>query len=148
MELDWAHFWYQAWHLLLAFALAIPIGWDREREVRSAGLRTFPLVAVATCGFVLVGMASFDGEDARARVIYGTITGLGFLGGGAILKASDDQSIHGMTTAASLWSTGAIGVAVAADQLAIAILLAALNLFLLRLKHWLPAEVRKDDGEG
>lgn len=144
--MDWPFFWYQTWHLLLAFGLAAPIGWDREHATRSAGLRTFPLVAVATCGFVLTGMSLFDGDDARARIIYGTITGLGFLGGGAILKKSD-EAVHGMTTAASLWNTGAIGVAVAADQIAIAILLAVLNFMLLRVKHWLPDEVHHHEND-
>ncbi|MCC6682794.1 MAG: MgtC/SapB family protein [Phycisphaeraceae bacterium] len=143
--MDWTNLWDHMWHLLVAFGLVLPLGWDRERAARSAGLRTFPLVAVATCGFVLVGMTEFDGDDARARIIYGTITGLGFLGGGAILK--NNEAVHGMTTAASLWNTGAVGIAVAANQFTIAVLLAGINFLLLRLKHWLPEEVHHHEDQ-
>lgn len=145
MNVDWSLLWFQLWHMLVAFALALPIGLDREREARSAGLRTFPLVAVATCGFLLVGLSMFDGDDAQARIIYGIITGIGFIGGGAILK--QESSVHGTATAASLWNTGAIGVAVAADQFSVAIMLALLNMLLLRLKHWMPQSMHKQDAD-
>jgi putative Mg2+ transporter-C (MgtC) family protein len=94
----------------IAYLLAIPIAWDREKEDRSAGLRTFPLVAIATCDFV-EGTANFlhGSPEAQARVIEGLTTGVGFIGGGAILKHS--ASVHGTATAASLRATGAVGVA-------------------------------------
>jgi len=97
--------------LSIAYALAFLIGWNREREDRSAGLRTFPLVAVAACGFVQAteGLAAAEPE-AMARIVEGVITGIGFIGGGAILKGGGE--VHGTATAASLWATGAIGVAV------------------------------------
>ena len=97
--------------LSIAYALAFLIGWNREREDRSAGLRTFPLVAVAACGFVQAteGLAAAQPE-AMARIVEGVITGIGFIGGGAILKGGGE--VHGTATAASLWATGAIGVAV------------------------------------
>ena len=97
--------------LSIAYALAFLIGWNREREDRSAGLRTFPLVAVAACGFVQAteGLAAAEPE-AMARIVEGVITGIGFIGGGAILKG--DGEVQGTATAASLWATGAIGVAV------------------------------------
>jgi putative Mg2+ transporter-C (MgtC) family protein len=98
--------------LLIAYALAFVIGWNRERETRSAGLRTFPLVAVAACGFMqsAEGMSAHDNE-AAARVLTGVITGIGFIGAGAILKGGSE--VHGTATAASIWATGAIGAAVA-----------------------------------
>jgi putative Mg2+ transporter-C (MgtC) family protein len=73
----------------LAYVLAFPIGWDRERNERSAGLRTFPLVAVASCGFVQAteGITG-NSPEAQARIIEGLITGIGFIGGGAIIKQS------------------------------------------------------------
>src|SRR5918993_988403 len=72
--------------LLVAYALAIPIGWNREQEERSAGLRTFPLVAVATCGFVQATETMFsDHPQGLARVMEGLITGMGFIGVGPIL---------------------------------------------------------------
>jgi putative Mg2+ transporter-C (MgtC) family protein len=96
----------------IAYALAFVIGWNREREDRSAGLRTFPLVAVAACGFIQAteGVTA-DSPEAMARIVEGVITGMGFIGGGAILKHGGE--VHGTATAASLWATGAIGVAVA-----------------------------------
>src|ERR671916_3293438 len=93
------------------YALAFLIGWNREREDRSAGLRTFPLVAVAACGFVQASEGMVRGEsEAMARIVEGVITGIGFVGGGAILKGGGE--VHGTATAASLWATGAIGSAV------------------------------------
>lgn len=131
--------WGQCWHIAVAFALAIPIGWDREKKKheQSAGIRTFPLVAVAACGIFLVGRAISNGEaEPLARVIYGVVTGMGFLGGGAILK--ERGQVSGLTTAASLWNTAMIGLAVGADQFAVAIALAAVNFVLLKAKRMGP----------
>ena len=97
--------------LSIAYALAFLIGWNREREERSAGLRTFPLVAIAACGFVQATEGLLrDAPDGMARIVEGVITGIGFIGGGAILKG--DGEVRGTATAAALWATGAIGVAV------------------------------------
>lgn len=131
--IDWARIWGQFWRLFVAFALAFPIGWERERSERSAGLRTFPLVAVASCGYLLTGLAMFDDQNAQGRVVFGIITGIGFIGGGAILK--HEKSVHGTATAASLWNTAAIGVAVGADQFSIAVLLLVVNIVVLRIKR-------------
>jgi len=109
--------------LLTAYALAFPIGWNREREERSAGLRTFPLVAVATCGVVQAAETNIGASpEGIARIVEGLITGMGFIGGGAILRMKD--SVRGTATAASLWITGAIGIAVGLGNYDIAILLA------------------------
>lgn len=108
--------------LLVAYALAIPIGWNREREERSAGLRTFPLVAVATCGFIQATESMLaDHPEGLARVMEGLITGMGFIGGGAILRQQD--SVKGTATAASLWVTGAIGAAVGLGSYDVAVVL-------------------------
>jgi putative Mg2+ transporter-C (MgtC) family protein len=112
-----------------AYALALPLAWNRERETRTAGLRTFPLVAVAACGYMLVGLQVLSSTDAEARVMYGVIVGMGFIGGGAILKA--EGKVTGTATAASLWNTGAIGVAVAFHRYEVALILAAINFFTL-----------------
>lgn len=97
--------------LALAYALAFPIGWDREQDERSAGIRTFPLVALASCSFVLIAIAVLGpGTPGQARILEGLLTGVGFIGGGAILKK--DGKASGTATAASLWSTGALGAAV------------------------------------
>jgi putative Mg2+ transporter-C (MgtC) family protein len=118
--------------LAIAYALALPIGWDREREERSAGLRTFPLVAVATCGFVQAAEGVTQGSpEATARVIEGLITGMGFIGGGAILRLKD--SVRGTATAASLWATGAIGMAVGLGVFDVAVIMAVVTFLTLKV---------------
>ena len=104
--------------LAIAYALAMPVGWERERAVRSAGLRTFPLVAIATCGLVLVAERVAGGSpEARARVLQGLITGTGFLAAGVVIKEPHEDAhgtgyIRGMTTAVSIWTIGVVGAAV------------------------------------
>lgn len=118
--------------LAIAYLLAVPIGWDRERRDRSAGLRTFPLVAIASCGFIeAIEPRIGDDAEALARVVEGLITGIGFIGGGAILKRGSD--VRGTATAASLWATGAIGAAVGLGSYDVAIIIAAVTLMSLRL---------------
>ena len=85
-ELEWNIVALHIRDLLIAYILALPIGWDREKNERTAGLRTFPLVAVAACGYMLVGLQVLTSTDAEARVMQGIITGIGFIGGGAIPK--------------------------------------------------------------
>lgn len=121
--------------LLYAFILALPIGWDREKHERTAGLRTFPLVAVTACGFMLVGLETLPSADAHARVMQGIITGIGFIGGGAILKnvVEGKGFVYGTATAASLWLTGAIGISVASGRLEIALVLSFLAFLTLRV---------------
>ena len=128
-QIDWQLVFNHATHLFFAYLLALPIGWDREHSKRQFGLRTFPLVAVVTCGFMLVGKSVIDSTDGEARVIQGIITGIGFIGGGAILK--DQDKVAGTASAASIWNTGAIGLAVSFDRLEIAIVLSVLNFLTL-----------------
>ena len=129
--------------LLIAYLLALPIGWNREKEERSAGLRTFPLVAVATCGFIQAaeGIAGINPE-AMARIIEGLITGMGFIGGGAILRRED--SVKGTATAASLWVTGAIGVAAGVGSYDVAVMLSLVTVVTL----WLLQPLKKLTGKG
>ena len=117
-------------HLGVAFALALPLGWDREREQRGPGLRTFPLVAIGCCAFLLIGQSVVSGSESHARLLYGLMTGIGFIGGGSILKSGG--SVTGTATAASIWNTGAIGAAVAWRRYEIAIALTVANFVLLR----------------
>lgn len=119
--------------LAIAYVLALPIGWNREHNERSAGLRTFPLVAVACCGFIQAAEARLGADpNAMSKVIEGLITGIGFIGGGAILKLG--SAVKGTATAASLWSTGAIGTAAGLGSYDVAVMIAlftAGTLFLL-----------------
>src|SRR5215211_7735322 len=114
--------------LAFAYVLALPIGWDRERNERSAGLRTFPLVAVASCGFVQAteGITG-NSPEAQARIIEGLITGIGFIGGGAIIKQAG--AVQGTATAAGLWATGAVGAAVGLGSSDVAIVIALFTIF-------------------
>jgi putative Mg2+ transporter-C (MgtC) family protein len=118
--------------LAIAFALAVPIGWDREKKERSAGLRTFPLVAMAACGFIQACESMLgNSPDGMSKVIEGIITGIGFVGGGAILKHG--SSVYGTATAASLWATGAVGVAVGLGAYDVAVTIALFTFLTLRL---------------
>jgi putative Mg2+ transporter-C (MgtC) family protein len=130
--------------LAVAYLLALPIGWNREREERSAGLRTFPLVAVATCGFIQAAERIALGEaEPMARIIEGLITGMGFIGGGAILRRAD--SVKGTATAASLWITGAIGVAAGVEAYDVAVMLSLTTVLTLLLLS--PLKRLTDAGE-
>ena len=116
--------------LAFAYLLALPVGWNREKEERSAGLRTFPLVAVASCGFIQAAESLTVGSpEAMARIVEGIITGMGFIGGGAILRLKD--SVKGTATAASLWATGAMGTAVGLGSFDVAIVISLITLLTL-----------------
>lgn len=123
-----------AGHLLrlgLAFLFALPIAYNRERQEHSLGLRTFPLVAMASAGYILIAQTLFGWESAEhARIIQGLMTGIGFLGGGAIVKRG--LTVHGTATAASIWSTAAIGAAVAYSRFEIALALMVATFLTLR----------------
>lgn len=143
IDLDWAQIWFNLTHLGVAFILALPVALDRESSSRSAGLRTFPLVAMAACGYALVGFSVLTTTDAEARILQGIITGIGFIGGGAILKSG--ANVSGTATAASIWTTGLIGIAVASDRYEIAMLLSLLTFLTLRFGKRLKKEVPKSE---
>jgi len=129
--------------LAIAYILALPIGWNREAEERSAGLRTFPLVAIASCGLVQAAETlTADNPEAMARIIEGLITGMGFIGGGAILRLKD--SVQGTATAASLWVTGAIGISVGLGVYDVALILAVITVATLRMLAPFKQAVRPD----
>jgi len=132
---------HDAVRILVAYLLALPVGWYREKEAHSIGVRTFPLVAVASCGYVLLGTGPQMTGDAPSRIIQGLVAGMGFIGGGAILK--DRGHVRGAATAASIWNFGVVGAAVAQDRFVLAALLAGLNLFVLRILR--PVKERLDE---
>lgn len=136
----------EALRLAIALLLALPVGWERERAARSAGMRTFPLVAVAACGYVLVGLQVLGRDaEAQARLLQGLMTGMGFVGGGAILKVKD--TVHGTATAASLWVTGALGAAVGYGRYDTALMLSLITLGVLRLLGRAEMHVRSASGQ-
>ena len=137
--------------LAIAYVLALPIGWNREREGHSAGLRTFPIVSIAACGFAMVGLAIPNAQaDSHSRILQGLITGIGFVGGGAILR--DQDTVRGTATAASIWLIGSVGASVGLGMYHIAIVLAVINFLtfevLTPFKHRLDSESRSRNGQG
>jgi putative Mg2+ transporter-C (MgtC) family protein len=98
--------------LAVAFVLGIPVGWERERHEFGPGLRTYPLLAMGACAYVEIGQLAFvDHVDGQARVVQAVISGVGFIGAGAIIKGRAD--VHGLATAVSLWVTVSVGIAAA-----------------------------------
>lgn len=148
--MEWLRFSFEqllidAFKMIVAFLLALPIALEREKSTRIMRLRTFPLVAVASCGYVLMalGFIGSGGEDAKARVLQGSMGGIGFIGGGAILK--EGVNVRGTTTAASVWSTGALGAAVAYARYEVAILISLINYLTLRFLTPLEEQIGKSD---
>jgi putative Mg2+ transporter-C (MgtC) family protein len=119
--------------LLAATLLGAAIGLQRERAGKPAGLRTHILVALGTTVFVMAGAGAGMSSDGLSRVIQGIITGIGFIGAGSILKLEREQDIQGLTTAAGIWMTAAIGVAVGLGSLGVALLSTFLTLIILSL---------------
>jgi putative Mg2+ transporter-C (MgtC) family protein len=144
MSLDVNHLTVIGLKLGLAYILALPMAWNREKQAAGAGLRTFPLVALSAAGYAVVAQSVFAGSpDAQSRVLQGLLAGMGFIGGGAILRVRN--TVHGTSTAASLWSTAAIGVACAYANYDVAIVLSVLSFGTLRFMTRLKSE--PDEGE-
>ena len=142
---DWQAAWIVLERVGITYVLTLFIGWDRERETQGAGVRTFPIVGMASCGYMLILGFHPDSGD-QSRLLQGLITGIGFIGGGAILK--EGATVKGTATAASVWNAGIIGAAVAAGRYEVGVILALLNLFTLRallpLKIWLDGKSKSE----
>jgi putative Mg2+ transporter-C (MgtC) family protein len=115
-----------------AYLLALPLGWERKtRSTALVGLRVFPLVSVSSCAYVFLGQLLFTGASSNEQsdVLQGLMTGIGFVGAGAIVKERGEA--HGLATAAAIWTTGAIGASVAYGYYVAAGALSLLSLFIL-----------------
>jgi len=119
--------------LALAAALGGVLGYERERQGKAAGVRTHMLVALGAALFVLVPQQAGVSDADMTRVIQGVVAGIGFLGAGAIIKGGAEESVKGLTTAAGIWLTAAIGIACGLGREATAVLSAALALGILSL---------------
>jgi putative Mg2+ transporter-C (MgtC) family protein len=108
--------------LLVAVLLGAVVGIERERAGKAAGLRTHMLVTLGTAVFVLACSGAGIASDGLSRVVQGIVTGIGFIGGGSILKGADERDVHGLTTAASVWVAAAVGIAVGLGNLGVALL--------------------------
>jgi putative Mg2+ transporter-C (MgtC) family protein len=125
-----------------AYLFTLPLGWERKaRSATHVGLRTLPLVAVGTCAYLLLARylreAGVFDADGLARSLRAVMTGIGFIGGGAILEdARNVRGVGGVATAASVWTTGAIGISVAVGHYAVALVLAVVTLLVLEIPRW------------
>lgn len=123
----------------VAVALAFPIGWEREFRGSEAGDRTFMLVSLGAAAFTAVGVENFPAT--AEKVMAGVVTGVGFLGGGMILK--DGGNVRGLTTAAAIWATAAVGMLAGVGELLIAGLVTAMVILILEFE-FLPVFGRLD----
>jgi putative Mg2+ transporter-C (MgtC) family protein len=121
--------WVSLGKIVLAYLLTLPVAWEREREAHSVGVRTFPIVAMASCGYLLIAFP--NDAAAQSRALQGLIAGIGFIGGGAILK--EGGTVKGTATAASIWSTGVVGAAVAMGRYEVAAALSLLTFLTLKI---------------
>jgi len=117
--------------LLAATVLGAVIGFQRERAGKPAGLRTHMLVTAGTTVLVLACSGVGMSLDGLSRVIQGIVTGIGFIGAGSILKLDRERDIQGLTTAAGVWMTAAVGVAVGLGSLGVALLSTVFTLVIL-----------------
>jgi putative Mg2+ transporter-C (MgtC) family protein len=119
-------------NLAVAFALAIPVGWDRDRQDVGPGLRTYPLLAMGACAYLEIGQFAFhDHIEGQARVFQALVSGIGFIGAGAIIKGRVE--VHGLATAVSLWITVSVGIAASYRLYVLAAVLSGTTLVALRL---------------
>jgi len=117
------------WRLLLAAGLGAAIGIEREYRQKPAGLRTNILIAIGSALFTILSLLMTAGTADTSRVAGQIVTGIGFLGGGAIMRNRD--TVHGMTTAATIWVNAAIGIACGVGQFRLAATTTLLTLVVL-----------------
>jgi len=115
----------------LALVLGGVIGFEREISRRDAGMRTHMMVAVGAALFVVVPLQAGFSQDNMSRVLQGLVSGIGFLGAGAVIKLSEQREVRGLTTAASLWLSAGVGVAAGLGREATAILSVLIALLIL-----------------
>ena len=128
--------------LLRVFAAVLfgaVVGIERERAGKPAGLRTHMIVSLGTAVVVIACQDAGMSLDGLSRVIQGIVTGIGFIGAGTILKLNEQREIQGLTTAAGLWMTAAIGVAVGLGILGLAVIGTVVTVLILVLEHFLDA---------
>ncbi|MBI1969692.1 MgtC/SapB family protein [Candidatus Woesearchaeota archaeon] len=117
--------------LILAAALAGLIGIEREHKHRPAGLRTHMLVCIASTAIIIAAL-EMSTPDAAGRIAAAIITGIGFLGAGTII--SQKKTVHGLTTAASVWAVAGLGIVIGLGHYSLAVATALLFLIILHFK--------------
>jgi putative Mg2+ transporter-C (MgtC) family protein len=120
--------------LLLAAALGAGIGYQRERAGKAAGVRTHILVSSGAALFTLVSIYGFSGAVVDiSRVAAGVVVGIGFIGAGVILRGQREKEVAGLTTAATIWLTAAIGLAAGAGMYLVSVIATAIAVGILLL---------------
>jgi putative Mg2+ transporter-C (MgtC) family protein len=130
--MDWNVEALMALRVLIAVALGGLVGWEREGHGREAGVRTYGAVALGACVFALIATHVTGGNNPHV-IAAGVVTGVGFLGAGVIMK--DQGSVVGLTTAATLWATASVGLAVGYGMYTLGVLVSLLVYGLLWLHH-------------
>jgi len=134
---DWGQALQVVIRLLIAALLGGIVGYERERKGKAAGIRTHMLVCLGTALIIIVARLDGIPQAEMSKVIEGVVAGIGFLGSGVILKLSQEREIWGITTAASIWTTAAIGLAVGLGQVWIAVIsLIVVWVILFVLGYW------------
>jgi putative Mg2+ transporter-C (MgtC) family protein len=134
MSIDWSHELLVSIRLLIAFLLGAVIGWERERHGQEAGIRTFGLISLGACSF---GSISIFVDGDQGRIAAQIVSGIGFLGAGVMMR--DSGHLRGITTAATIWCSAAVGTAIAFDMYVIGLLTALIILTfhaLRNTKYW------------
>ena len=129
--------------LLVAAALGGLLGYERESQGKSAGVRTHMLVAIGAALFVLIPQQTGASTADLTRVLQGLVAGVGFLGAGAIILGTKQVETRGLTTAAGIWVTAAIGVAAGMGRESTAVLSTLVALFVLSVVPWIIRDNRK-----
>ena len=141
---DWPEALANGTRLAGSFILTAIIGWNRERESHNTGIRAFPIVGIASCAYMIITQdpKHFD-QAANSRVLQGLVTGIGFVGAGAIVH--EGVTPRGTATAAAVWCAGAIGASVAMNHWVTAVLLVVFTLIALRGLAPLKAKLDQQD---
>ncbi|MBN9413554.1 MAG: MgtC/SapB family protein [Candidatus Paracaedimonas acanthamoebae] len=142
MEIDWQLELHLCIKIIIAFFLGALIGFEREYKGHEAGIRTFGFIALGSCIFSLASF--YVGSGDPGRIAAQIVSGVSFMGIGLIFR--DQGFIRGLTTAATLWCTAAIGMTIAFDMFIIGILSTIVIVVFLsipHLKHWKGLKVRK-----
>ncbi len=133
--------------LVVAAVLGAMIGYERERRGRSAGVRTFAAVALGSCAFTIISYTVVPLGNETTRIAAQIVTGVGFLGAGVILGVQGQSQIRGLTSVATMWAAGAVGMAVGFGLYILGVVTTILLLLLLLLRRLPGLEHHPADNE-
>lgn len=131
--MDWQLELVMAFRALLAAFLGGIVGFERERHGQDAGIRTYGAVALGACVFGLVSMHALGGTNIDTRIAAQVVSGVGFLGAGVIMR--ENGKVSGLTTAATVWASASIGLAMSFGMYLLGILTTGIIFFLLASHH-------------